>query len=99
MVTEIVRATSLEGDADLFQRQLRLGLEVLLEDPGCLGVRALQQVEDPHEFVAEIEWESIEAHLAWRDGPGWPRYSDCVTPYQRHRSEFAHYEEFFTAAR
>jgi heme-degrading monooxygenase HmoA len=68
-VLEIVRTVCVEGKALEMREVLEKAMPVFASAKGCLGAKALQAVEseDPHVFHFLIEWETLEAHLAWRD--------------------------------
>jgi heme-degrading monooxygenase HmoA len=68
-VTEIVRTTAAEGKASELKEALAEAVRRFPSQPGCLNAKALQPVpsEDPNVFFLLIEWESLEAHLRWRD--------------------------------
>jgi heme-degrading monooxygenase HmoA len=68
-VTEIVRTVAGEGKAAELKTALAEAVRIFPSQPGCLGARALQPVEseDANVFFLLIEWESVDAHLKWRD--------------------------------
>jgi heme-degrading monooxygenase HmoA len=68
-VLEIVRTTCVEGKAADMRAILTEAMPVFMGVEGCRSAQALQAVEseDPHVFHLLIEWDSVEAHLAWRD--------------------------------
>ena len=68
-ITEIVRTTAVEGKASELKQALAETVRRFPTQPGCLGAKALQPVEseDQNVFFLIVEWESVEAHLKWRD--------------------------------
>jgi quinol monooxygenase YgiN len=93
--SEIARLTARPGRGDDLERQLRLGLAVVLADPGCLGARMFRGIEDPHTFICEIEWTSVAAHHAWRDSPALETYRALIGDLEGAPIEFAHYAPLF----
>ncbi len=93
--TEIAKLTARPGRGDDLERQLRLGLAVVLADRGCLSASMFRGIEDPHTFVCAIEWTSVEAHLAWRDSPARDAYRAVIGDLEGAPIEFSHYAPLF----
>jgi hypothetical protein len=78
-VLEVVRIVSKPGRGDEFAGRLESGLAVQAEDPECTHIVTRRSVERPNEYLLELTWTSVEAHVAWqegnrtrwRDGVGW----------------------------
>ncbi|MEV4418700.1 antibiotic biosynthesis monooxygenase [Patulibacter sp. NPDC049589] len=49
-------------DAADFKGALAAGRRVLLRAGGCLGVRVLECIESPGDYVVEVEWTTLERH-------------------------------------
>lgn len=80
MVIEIAEFTAVPGKADEFLAGLKRGMEVVRGAEGCRSVKLLHQIEDPHRFVALIEWESLEHHtVRFRGGPLFAQYRGHIT--------------------
>ncbi|HUR15449.1 MAG TPA: antibiotic biosynthesis monooxygenase family protein [Mycobacteriales bacterium] len=48
---------------------------------GCRSVRMTQGVETPTRFVLLVEWDSIEAHQAFRASAAFPAWREEVGPH------------------
>jgi heme-degrading monooxygenase HmoA len=100
-VIEIVRTTAPDGKAGDLRAILTEAMPVFGGIEGCLGAKALQAVEseDPHLFHLLIEWESVEAHLAWRDSKLESRawFLENVRPLMSGQNLVGHYVQFAEA--
>jgi len=100
-VVEFVRTTAVEGKANELRAALEGAVRRFPQQPGCLRARALQAVdtEDPHVFFLIVEWESLEAHLKWRDsnleGRTW--FKDHVRPLMTGTNLTGHFLQFVEA--
>jgi quinol monooxygenase YgiN len=65
-VLEVVRFRCQDGKGDEFGPALANDLAGQVADPECLALEILRSAEDPNDFLAHIEWTTIEAHEAWR---------------------------------
>jgi quinol monooxygenase YgiN len=52
--------------------------EMFLSTPGCHGLELHRSVEQPQHFVLNIQWDSVAAHQAFRDGPDYARWRGTV---------------------
>lgn len=85
---EVVRIKSRPGEGTDFQTRLERGLQAQAMSPECLAIRVHRCIENPDEFLLELEWTSVDAHLAWatagreswRAGVGWDHVGGIETP-------------------
>jgi heme-degrading monooxygenase HmoA len=97
-VVEFVRTTAAEGKSAELRKALEGAVHRFPQQPGCLRARALQAVEseDPNVFFLIVEWESVEAHLKWRDsnleGRTW--FKDNVRPFMSGTNLTGHFLQF-----
>lgn len=90
-VIELARLQMREGKGDAMERRARAAVDELKGAEGALRVSAYRGVEQPDTFVFEIEWRSIDAHLAYRDTPGFAAYKEQIGDLVAAGSAFAHY--------
>jgi quinol monooxygenase YgiN len=90
-VLEIARIRIRPGSGAGFADGSRSALRVLA-DSGALSCRAFQCHERADEFVFLIEWESVDAHLEFRQTPAFGEYRKWIQEYFEGPPEFAHYE-------
>jgi heme-degrading monooxygenase HmoA len=69
MIVEIALLTAKDGTNDEFREALRAARPIIATAPGYLRSTFHQGVEEPGSFILRIEWESLEAHLAFRATP------------------------------
>ncbi|HEX8095596.1 antibiotic biosynthesis monooxygenase family protein [Jatrophihabitans sp.] len=67
MVLEVAQFDIRPGAEDAFAAGYRGVVAVLLESTGLLSIRMTRGVETPTRFVLLVEWESVQAHQAFRD--------------------------------
>lgn len=100
-VLEFVRTTAVPGKANELRKALEGAIERFPRQAGCLSAQALQAVEaeDPHVFFLVIEWESLEAHLRWRDAESEGRvwFKDNVRPLMSGQNLTGHFLQFASA--
>ena len=53
----------------------------LADAPGCRSVRMTQGVESPSRFVLLAEWDSVEAHDAFRASDAFAGWRGPISPY------------------
>jgi quinol monooxygenase YgiN len=93
-VTEIARLKAADGKADGMEESLPAALAVIAEEETCLGTRAFRSIERPDEFVMNIVWTSVQAHMDFRKAESFGRYREAMGDNLGEVLEFAHYEEF-----
>jgi quinol monooxygenase YgiN len=96
-ITEIARLKAADGKADELEQALPRALAVIAEEETCHGTRAYRSIERPDEFVMNIVWTSVEAHMAFRKAESFGRYREQMGDTLGEVLEFAHYEELGTA--
>ena len=94
-VIEFVRTTAVEGKADQLRKALEQAIPGFPNQAGCRSAKAYQAVEseDPDVFFLVIEWDSVDAHLAWRDSGNEFRtwFTDNVRPLMGGNNLTGHY--------
>jgi heme-degrading monooxygenase HmoA len=69
MVVEIAHLKAKPGAADQVRDGLRAAQAVIAQAPGYLRSVFHQGIEEPDAFLLRIEWETLEAHLRFRETP------------------------------
>ena len=49
------------------RRRSTAALPIIESAPGCRGAEVRRQVEDPSAYLLLVRWDSVEAHLAFRE--------------------------------
>jgi quinol monooxygenase YgiN len=97
-VVELATLRARAGCGDRMEQALPAALAHIERDSRCLGAVALRCVERDQEFVLRIEWTSVDAHHAFREGPGFAAYRSAVAEWLDQVVDFAHYEELTAEA-
>jgi heme-degrading monooxygenase HmoA len=81
------------GREEEFEASARLALPLLDVAAGCLGGEFRRQEEDGSVYLLLIRWESIEAHMAWRETDDFRRWRELTWPFYRERPRVTHFHE------
>jgi quinol monooxygenase YgiN len=90
-IYELAQFRATDGDAML--AALPQALAVLRGASGCRGVSVRRGIEEPDRFVVTVAWDSVEAHLGFRDGEDFAGYREPIGPLFAEPPTFAHYED------
>jgi heme-degrading monooxygenase HmoA len=61
--------------------------------PGCHGIELRQQIEDPTRFVLLVRWDSVEAHMEFRDSPAFESWRGLTHSHYASPVEVTHFNE------
>lgn len=91
MVLEVALFDVQPGTEAAFEAGYRTGVDALRTSAGLLSLRMTHGVETPTRFVLLVEWESLEAHQAFRDSDRFPLWRAGIGP---HLAQPPHVEHF-----
>ncbi len=91
MVLEVAQFDVQPGSEAAFEDGYRSVVGVLRESAGLLSLRMTRGVETPTRFVLLVEWESLEAHQAFRDSGRFTVWRSRIGP---HLAQPPHVEHF-----
>jgi heme-degrading monooxygenase HmoA len=95
-IVEIATIRAHSGRGDELETALPRAVAIIKSDPGYRSAQIHRCIERPDDFVLMIVWESVEAHMAFRDKPGFKAYrQEMAGPFEQ-VVEFAHYCEAIT---
>jgi heme-degrading monooxygenase HmoA len=80
MVLEIATFDITPGAEDDFAAAATQGLPLVADTSGYHWARLTRSVETPTRFVLLVEWDSVEAHQAFRDSDRFPRWRSLISP-------------------
>ena len=60
---------------------------------GCFGGEFRRQEEDGSKYLLLIRWESVEAHMAWRETEDFQRWRELTHPFYVERPIVTHFHE------
>jgi heme-degrading monooxygenase HmoA len=84
MLLERAELSIKEGVENEFAAAMReRGLALLSSVPGVKSVSLGRGVENPGKFMLLVEWESMEAHIAYNKTPSSVALRDLIRPYSR----------------
>jgi heme-degrading monooxygenase HmoA len=75
-----------------FAEGMKTGAAIIAGDPGCRGVQVLQGVEGARDFIVIIDWNGVEEHRAFRDGPRFADYRATISGFLDGPPSFSHFE-------
>lgn len=67
MITEHAMLHVEPGREDEYEAAIAAALPVIESAPGCHGAEVRRQVEDRSAYLLLVLWDSVEAHLAFRE--------------------------------
>jgi heme-degrading monooxygenase HmoA len=94
MVLEVGLIDVTPGSEEAFRAAYSEGRVHLATSPGCRSVRMTQGVETPTRFVLLCEWDSIEAHEAFRASNAFPKWRAHVGPHFDGAPRIEHFQDF-----
>jgi heme-degrading monooxygenase HmoA len=81
MVLEFAQFDISTGSEAAFEAGYRSVVGMLRQSPGLLSVRITRGVETPTRFVLLVEWESLQAHQAFRDSDRFTTWRAAIGPH------------------
>jgi heme-degrading monooxygenase HmoA len=67
MILEHALLPVIPGREDEFEASMRLALPIISSAPQCHGAEVRGQLEDGSTYLLLVRWESLEAHMAFRE--------------------------------
>jgi len=93
MTLEIAIIDVTEGEEDAFVASFGRGRQVIAASEGCRSVRMTRGVESPSRFVLLVEWDSVDAHDAFRAGDRFGAWRGHVGPHFAAPPVVEHFED------
>lgn len=81
MVLEVGLVDIQPGAHEEFIAGYRAVKEALASSPGLRSIRMTHGIERPSRFVLLVEWDSVEAHQAFRDSERFAVWRSGIGPY------------------
>lgn len=93
MDLEIAILAAKNGDsAGLLKAMADGGTAGLLSCPGCRKVTLLPGIENPGTVLFMIEWDSVDAHNAAKDTPGFKQFVAAASPFFGEGGSMQHFK-------
>jgi heme-degrading monooxygenase HmoA len=96
MMLEHVVVAVTPGREEEFEAVARTALPILDSAAGCFGGEFRRQEEDATQYLLLIRWESVEAHMAWRETEDFQRWRELTHPFYAQRPTVTHFHEPLT---
>jgi quinol monooxygenase YgiN len=81
MITEIAALTIDPANAAAFEAAVAQAAAAFKSDPGCHGMALERIIEDPAQYRLLVQWDSVEAHMAFRDTPAFKEWRGLAGPF------------------
>lgn len=81
MVLEVARIDVTPGAEEAFTAAYRQAQDLVAQTPGCRSMRMTRGIERPSAFLLLVEWDSVEAHEAFRSSDRFPRWRELIGPH------------------
>jgi heme-degrading monooxygenase HmoA len=93
MVLEVALLDVTPGSEAAFAEGYARVKPALAESAGLLSIRMTQGIETPSRFVLMVEWESLEAHQAFRDSDRYGVWRAGIGPYFAGQPRVEHFTD------
>ena len=81
MVLEVALIDVIDGSQQQFAAAYEQGRHLPASTPGCGAMRMTQGIETPTRFVLLVEWDSVEAHQAFRTSERFGQWRALIGPH------------------
>jgi heme-degrading monooxygenase HmoA len=81
------------GDEENFEESARQALPIIESAPGCHGAEFRRQAEDPSLYLLLVRWDSVEAHMAFRDTDLYAAWRELTHPFYVGALDVTHFHE------
>lgn len=91
MVFEVVDIAVQPNQQAAFEAAVGKGKDILLAAAGCCGVSLRRGVESPTRYLLQIEWDSVDAHVAFTKSESIAAFRALVAPHFAERPRMEHF--------
>lgn len=91
MVIELVTLTVKTGEESAFESAMVRAKAVLLGAAGSHSVMLGRGVEAPSKYILQIEWDSVDAHVAFTQTEGIATFRSLVGPFFAEKPHMEHF--------
>jgi heme-degrading monooxygenase HmoA len=93
MVLEVAQFDIRPGAEAGFEAGYRSVVSALRESAGLLSIRMTRGIETPTRFVLLVEWDSLEAHQAFRDSDRYAIWRGGIGEYFAQPPHVEHFSD------
>ena len=95
MIVEVAIFEAEPGKEAALAAGIAEGSKVIMTGPGCQSVRVHRGIETPGRCILYVEWDSVQAHLDFRDSPKFAEWRSHINGLFGNR-EMEHYDVIAT---
>lgn len=81
MVLEVALFDIKPGSGEEFATAYAQARPLITRTEGCRSVRMTRGIETPDRFVLLVEWDSVDAHEAFRTSERFPQWRALIGPH------------------
>jgi quinol monooxygenase YgiN len=81
MITEIAHITIDPANAEAFEAAMAEAAASFANAAGCHGMALEHIIEEPAQYHLMIKWDSVEAHMAFRETPAFQVWRGLAGPF------------------
>lgn len=96
MITEHALVHVTAGQEATFEASVASALPIITSAPGCHRAEVRKQHEDPNAYLLLVEWDSVEAHLAFRETELFARWKELTWVFYDQPAQVTHFSPPFT---
>jgi heme-degrading monooxygenase HmoA len=93
MKLEHVLLSVIPGKEEEYEASAKLALPILDTVPDCFGGEIRRQEENGSIYLLLIRWDSIEAHMAFRESEAFERWRALTHPFFTERPSVTHFAD------
>jgi heme-degrading monooxygenase HmoA len=91
MVFEVVDIAVQPNQEAAFEAAMGKGRDILLRAIGCRNVFLRRGVESPSRYLLQIEWDSVDAHVAFTKSESIAAFRALIAPFFAERPKMEHF--------
>jgi quinol monooxygenase YgiN len=81
MITEIAHITIDPANAAAFEAAVTEAASAFANTAGCHGLTLERVIEDPTRYLLRVQWDSVDAHMAFRETPEFQTWRGLAGPF------------------
>jgi heme-degrading monooxygenase HmoA len=91
VITEHALIHVTEGQKSAFESGLASALAIITSAPGCHRAEVRRQHEDPNQYLLLVEWDNVEAHMAFRESELFAPWKELTWVFYDQPSQVTHF--------
>jgi quinol monooxygenase YgiN len=81
MISDIASITIDPANAAAFEAAVAEAAPSFRSDTGCQGMALERIIEDPAQYRLLVQWDSVDAHMAFRETPAFQTWRGLAGPF------------------